>query len=194
MASREDLEKYIQSSLFARFFEDQCASIIKPAQDEAQKTGKPSSGGEKGGACKYSARRPAKRGWKAIDHYAFFLFCVREENMRSNEGIFYGMGLSDTDIDNRVWQILRRVAFDLSPSRKGNSKEASLLAASPESKPLSPVPVKVSRAPSAKAAPAIETPQTRDLRAPPWCKLRQARPLQLPVPSSLLQARQLPVP
>ncbi|KAI9870740.1 MAG: hypothetical protein M1830_003860 [Pleopsidium flavum] len=74
--------------------------------------------------------------------------------MRSNEVIFHSKGFSDAEIDNRVLQILRRVAFDLSPSRKGNSKGASLLAASPESKPLSPVPVKVSRAPSAKAASA----------------------------------------
>ncbi|KAI9870739.1 MAG: hypothetical protein M1830_003859 [Pleopsidium flavum] len=81
MASREDLEEYIRSSFFAPFFEDQCASVIKPAQDEAQRIGKPSPRGldiqsvqnaliqgEKGGACKYSARRTAKRGRKAIDH------------------------------------------------------------------------------------------------------------------------------
>jgi len=167
MDSRQDLEKFIQSNLFTPFFEDLYASVIKPAQDETERTVKPRPRGldlrsiqfaliqgEKGGACKYSAHRLDKRGWKVVNHYAYFLLCVRDENTRSNEGILYGKGLSRAEIDNRVWLLLRQVAFDHSPSQEGKSKGASLLAASPESKPLAPVPVEDTRVPSAKAAAA----------------------------------------
>jgi hypothetical protein len=52
--------------------------------------------GESNGNTKYSTHFPDKGDWDPADHFARFHYNVKKENMRSNEGVFYGRNFSET--------------------------------------------------------------------------------------------------
>lgn len=61
--------------------------------------------GEKGGRRKYQTPFRNKAGWGAADHLACFLFWVRNENLESCEGVFYGKNLTEEAMDQAVWRL-----------------------------------------------------------------------------------------
>ncbi|KAI9876566.1 MAG: hypothetical protein M1830_006198 [Pleopsidium flavum] len=139
MTSQDDLDEFIKSALFSPFWEELLENAIKPRQKEAEEKNTSRARGpdlratqttliqgEKGGARKFSAKRPDKSGWTPKDHYAYFLYNVRDENINNNDGIFFGKGLDDAEVDTRIWSLLQRMSFDNAPSRRVSSKGAKL--------------------------------------------------------------------
>ncbi|RLL98129.1 hypothetical protein CFD26_106248 [Aspergillus turcosus] len=61
--------------------------------------------GETHGVCKYSSRWPNKEDWDGADHLARFHWGVKDDNLRSREGVFYRKNLSDDQMDRIVWAL-----------------------------------------------------------------------------------------
>ncbi|KAE8164621.1 SNF2 family N-terminal domain-containing protein [Aspergillus tamarii] len=61
--------------------------------------------GESLGNTKYSGRNPDRASWDEADHLACFVWHVKHENTRSNNGIFYNRNLSDTTIEKIIWSL-----------------------------------------------------------------------------------------
>lgn len=57
-------------------------------------------------------------GWSRLDRYARFISWVAKENSEDQDGIFYGKGLSDDIIHQRVWMVLQRSNQNNTPSHK----------------------------------------------------------------------------
>ena len=55
--------------------------------------------GERPGCDKYSDRFPDKSEWDQTDHLACLLTILRDVNLKSNQGLFYGKGLTDADVN-----------------------------------------------------------------------------------------------
>ena len=175
MESKQDLTTFIAGPLFAPAFQDLFLAVIGPAQELAQQTNKPRPrgphlrtvqaaymAGERHGLRKYSKSRLDQSGWTAVDHYALFLHRVKDDNLLDREGIFYGKGLSATEVETRVWLLYQRVSFDHAPARKQGSISAGLLdMPSKGRKPSSPSKDSTTKPSSANAAssskPAPET-------------------------------------
>jgi hypothetical protein len=54
---------------------------------------------------KYSLPQPNKEDWDGADHLARFYLNIKNMNLRSREGIFYGKNLSDDTMDKIVWAL-----------------------------------------------------------------------------------------
>jgi hypothetical protein len=61
--------------------------------------------GEAHGVLKYSSPQPNKEDWDGADHLARFHLNVKNMNLRSREGVFYGKNLSDDTMDKIVWAL-----------------------------------------------------------------------------------------
>ena len=165
MTSVKDLREFLKSDLFQPYWVELYEAVIKPAQQEASQTGKQRArgcnlktaqsnliSGERNGQCRFSARKLNKTQWSDTDHYSLFLHCVRDENIRNAEGIFYGSTLQISEIDFKIWQLLKRVTYDFTPSRMGGSAGAKILQPSPMPRLPSTSKDSSSRAPSSSNA------------------------------------------
>ncbi|KAI9872234.1 MAG: hypothetical protein M1830_001879 [Pleopsidium flavum] len=186
MTSRKDLEHFIESNLFKPYFNELVKNVIRPTQQTTTQTKKPRVHepdlrtvqsvllkGEKAGERQFSCHNPDKSTWDAKDYYAYFLYCVCDENLNNKNGIFYGKGLSDTEIDTQVWNLLQRCTYDISPSRKGGSKGAQLTGNNPKKVHTEEQPL-VQASPDRRSAPA----ENRD--QPPVNSRRQLTPADNP--------------
>ncbi len=61
---------------------------------------------------------PDKKGWDHIDYAAHMLYGLREANRKNVQGIFYGKGLEESTMHNRLWALARYVEGEQAPSKK----------------------------------------------------------------------------
>lgn len=61
--------------------------------------------GESPGVLKYSKPQPKKDEWDDADHLTRFHFNVKDVNLRSREGVFFGKNFSDEMMDRIVWAL-----------------------------------------------------------------------------------------
>jgi hypothetical protein len=61
--------------------------------------------GESNGKIKYSDPFRNKETWDAANHYACFVWWVITQNLRSNEGVFYNRGFTNTEMEMICWSL-----------------------------------------------------------------------------------------
>ncbi|GMG25245.1 unnamed protein product [Aspergillus oryzae] len=62
--------------------------------------------GEANGKTRYSARFPEKDDWDLADHLARFVYMVKTENYRSNQGVFFRKNFPEPFMEAIVWALL----------------------------------------------------------------------------------------
>ncbi|PIG82089.1 DNA repair helicase rad5 [Aspergillus arachidicola] len=62
--------------------------------------------GEANGETRYSARFPEKDEWDFADHLARFVYMVKTENHRSNQGVFFRKNFPESFMEAIVWALL----------------------------------------------------------------------------------------
>lgn len=129
LESVDDFKSWIASDLYKPFWETLYQDSIKPEQEAAKAAGKTRRRGqdlsevqgqliqcEAGGKRKYSRPNPDKSQWTKLDHYASFLHWVSSENVSDQNGIFFGKGLPDDIMYQRVWKVLQYSCTRVTPS------------------------------------------------------------------------------
>lgn len=61
--------------------------------------------GESHSVLKYSTTQPKKDNWDAADHLAHFHFNIKNINLQSQEGVFFGKNLSNKMMDRIIWAL-----------------------------------------------------------------------------------------
>ncbi|KAL8881663.1 MAG: hypothetical protein Q9198_001176 [Flavoplaca austrocitrina] len=133
MESVEDLKKWMdqEDGLYKPAWDQLYNDHIKGAQEQAKASGEQRrrqqdlsevqghlAQCELNGKHKFSRPSPDRSGWTRLDHYARFVWWVAKENTEDQNGIFYGKGLSDDIIHQRVWMVLQRSNQNNTPSHK----------------------------------------------------------------------------
>jgi hypothetical protein len=103
---------FLKSQEFEPIYMDLYNAIIEPRQFRSNKSQGPQyvkvaaaiHKGEAFGNRKYDARSRSfsKASWSDVDHYAFCLVSLRNENKLSYNGIFHSKVMKDSEIDSRL--------------------------------------------------------------------------------------------
>lgn len=138
-----DIETYNEwraGPLFAEYFDELYQNVIKPQQEEAKQSGQAARKrlmnlvsvetaileGERHGRRKYSGRRPQKASWTPLDHYAYAMYQLREDNTHDFKGIFYSKrSMTDHEKHQILWAILQFEVYEMAPSRVKKREEAA---------------------------------------------------------------------
>lgn len=76
---------------------------------------------------KYSRQNPDKTDWDECDHLAWFLWWVKNENSTSNEGVFFGRDISESDKELILWGVKDYVRRLHAPSQLKKTGGVSIL-------------------------------------------------------------------
>ena len=131
-----EFKAFLASNRFKPYFDEYASQWIIPQQERARAEGssRPRGpglehverrllSGERPGQDKFSCRRPDKSNWDNVDHCALMLFEIREANMKSVEGLFYRTDLSERDIHQYIWAMVKYQEFNIAPSRKTTKRK-----------------------------------------------------------------------
>ena len=134
--STAEFKAFLASNRFKPYFDEYASQWIIPQQERARAEGssRPRGpglehverrllSGERPGQDKFSCRRPDKSNWDNVDHCALMLFEIREANLKSVEGLFYRTDLSECDIHQYIWAMVKLQEFNIAPSRKTTKRK-----------------------------------------------------------------------
>ena len=98
--------------------------------------------GQGDGDMRYSNRYADTSGWDIVDYQARLLYTLRDFNMNSADGLFYGKRISENEVDSRLWNLWKWVEYNEAPSRrtkKSKDTEMALRNAAQTTNPLAGV-------------------------------------------------------
>ena len=123
LATKGEWREWLQSDLLCPYWIELWNSYLKKAAQAKSERGvglnivqKRIMSGESLGNTKYSGRNPDKASWDEADHVACFVWHIKHENTRSNNGIFYNRNLSDTTIEKIIWGLKNWIRQKHAPS------------------------------------------------------------------------------
>ena len=126
-----EMTQFLHSNRFQPYFDIYADAWIKPQQKIAQELGT-SRGrgpqfvtveermlvGERSGSDKFSSTFPNKSEWDQIDHCAYAMYHIARANSKSASGLFYNKGLSQAQINLRVWMLIKYEEYNHAPSKQ----------------------------------------------------------------------------
>ncbi|GKZ61541.1 hypothetical protein AnigIFM49718_008260 [Aspergillus niger] len=156
LGTLEDWKAWLKSDLVAPYWKELWESCLRLDTVQSLKRGIGLSQvqelmhtGEAGGKRRYSqVFGRDQSSWQVGDHLACFSYWVKNENLKSNQGVFYGRNISDEDMDRAVWALKGVLVEMHSPSQINKpmggaaifgTSRGSSLASTAEKRPGSPV-------------------------------------------------------
>ena len=127
-SSHNDLNKFIAEWIFQPFYKKLYNAVIKSQQNDVMNKQSQQQDfdlwavqvtelqGEKETHRKYSTQYSDKINWKIKNHYVHFLWTVCEKNIKNINEIFYEKKKDWSVQDNKIWSILKWIAFDAASS------------------------------------------------------------------------------
>ena len=126
-----ELKTFINGKLFEPYFSYYTEKCIYPQQAHAIKHSMPRPRGpglqvverrllqgECSGDNKFSCQIPDQADWDNIDYCVYMLYGLRQANRSNVQGIFYNKGLTESQMHNRIWALVKYTEYNQAPSRK----------------------------------------------------------------------------
>lgn len=124
-------DEWRESECFKPIFDEYFENVVLPEREKATTEGKMRRRlmnlvsieakileGESNGRRKYSSRRLDKSQWTLLDHTAWTLYELTEENTHTYKGLFYSRArMPVSEKHNLLWSVLQFEVWDNSPSR-----------------------------------------------------------------------------
>ena len=136
--SKDEMYTFLHSNRFAPYFQEYARLCVYPAQQKAKREGVQRGrgpkidqvearllSGEQYGSDKYSNDYPDVSQWDQWDHAARLLYRLKKANVSGVSGLFYGKGFKDSDINMRIWALVKHAESNLAPSKSRSSPSKS---------------------------------------------------------------------
>ena len=145
----DEMNTWLQGPRFGELFQEYAEQWIYPQQERIRQTGgvrargpnlqsveKRLIDGERPGFDKFSFESTDRTDWDHTDHLAKLLYEIRRANIKSVHGVFFKKGFTDSEINHRIWILIKRQEYNCAPSRRKG--EASSNASSKSTPAVSP--------------------------------------------------------
>ena len=91
--------------------------------------------GERPGYDKFSYSHSDRSSWDHVDHLANLLYDIRLANTKSVEGVFFKKGFTESEINHRIWILVKNQEYNCAPSRRKQQPSSAAMPPQPSQEP-----------------------------------------------------------